>query len=73
MFWHQQCPFDNASIEKIFAKFRTRFFQTFHDQLKDIDAREYAEDKDVLEVYTETAVNPPHVDDAFRAAQAAER
>ncbi|EAU89293.2 condensin subunit Cnd3 [Coprinopsis cinerea okayama7 len=63
------CPFENPSLDKLFARFKKSFYGTFQERIKEIDAREYAEDEDVVKVYKEIGVKPPVVDEEFRAGR----
>ena len=41
----QKSPFDNTSIEKIFDRFKDRFFKVFAEELKTINLLEYVDDE----------------------------
>ena len=54
----QQCPFENASIEKIFDRFKSRFSKVFAEELKTINPLDYV-DEEFQETYRWIGVDVP--------------
>ncbi|KAF5379027.1 hypothetical protein D9615_006072 [Tricholomella constricta] len=54
----EQCPFQDASLEKIFDRFKTRFTKIFAKEIQRIDPSKYL-DEEFLEVYNFINVDPP--------------
>lgn len=73
LIFQKQCPIDNPSTSKAFGRFKTKFQQAHKERLTGIDAREYADDEDVIKIYEEIAVTPPHVDEEYKAQRAERR
>ncbi|RXW17080.1 hypothetical protein EST38_g8776 [Candolleomyces aberdarensis] len=59
----EQCPLENAAIQKIFARFETKFKQQFQNQLKEIKPSHYVKEEDVAKIYEYIAVEPPKAEE----------
>ncbi|PPQ76775.1 hypothetical protein CVT24_010736 [Panaeolus cyanescens] len=69
-----QCPFENATIEKLFDKFRKRFMTMFEEELKSIDPRQFIDDE-FRDIYQRIGVEVPgeREDGASRRAKGKRR
>lgn len=54
----QQCPFNDASLDKMFNKFRSRFTQIFAQELRRINPRQY-QDEEFHKLYEFIGVDIP--------------
>ncbi|KAJ2914546.1 hypothetical protein MD484_g5881, partial [Candolleomyces efflorescens] len=59
----EQCPIENAAIQKIFARFRTKFKSQFQNQLKEIKPSHYVKEEDVAKIYEYIAIEPPQAEE----------
>lgn len=59
----KQCPFENSANEKLFTKFKDKFYDLFEKGLRDIKPKDFL-DEEFRDIYQRIGVDVPEEDEA---------